>query len=144
MSIRRLFVIALVFIMSALPSMAAPTASPATYKTVTVNGLNIFYREAGPTNAPAILLLHGFPSSSRMFDTLMPLLADRYHLVAPDYPGFGNSEAPRRTSSPTPSMPSPTSSAPSPKPSISIATRSTCRTTADRSVTGSPSPIRSG
>jgi pimeloyl-ACP methyl ester carboxylesterase len=94
MSIRRLFVIALVFIMSALPSMAAPTASPATYKTVNVNGLNIFYREAGPTSAPTILLLHGFPSSSRMFDTLMPLLADRYHLVAPDYPGFGNSEAP--------------------------------------------------
>jgi pimeloyl-ACP methyl ester carboxylesterase len=94
MSIRRLFVIALVFIMSSLPSMAAPTASPATYKTVNVNGLNIFYREAGPTSAPTILLLHGFPSSSRMFDTLMPLLADRYHLVAPDYPGFGNSEAP--------------------------------------------------
>jgi pimeloyl-ACP methyl ester carboxylesterase len=94
MSIRRLFVIALVFIMSALPSMAAPTASPATYKTVNVNGLNIFYREAGPTSAPTILLLHGFPSSSRMFDTLLPLLADRYHLVAPDYPGFGNSEAP--------------------------------------------------
>lgn len=65
-----------------------------TYKTVTVKGLNIFYREAGPSNGPAILLLHGFPSSSRMFDTLMPLLANRYHLIAPDYPGFGNSEAP--------------------------------------------------
>jgi len=56
--------------------------------------LNIFYREAGPANAPAVLLLHGFPSSSRMFDTLIPLLSDRYHVVAPDYPGFGNSEAP--------------------------------------------------
>jgi pimeloyl-ACP methyl ester carboxylesterase len=65
-----------------------------TYKTITVKGLNIFYREAGPSNGPAILLLHGFPSSSRMFDTLMPLLADRYHLIAPDYPGFGSSEAP--------------------------------------------------
>src|SRR5512140_1276637 len=85
----------------ALPLKAAETVTAGisgsrstTYKTVTVNGLNIFYREAGPRNAPAILLLHGFPSSSRMFDTLMPLLADRYHLVAPDYPGFGNSEAP--------------------------------------------------
>jgi pimeloyl-ACP methyl ester carboxylesterase len=48
----------------------------------------------GPANAPVILLLHGFPSSSRMFGTLIPLLADRYHLVAPDYPGFGNSDAP--------------------------------------------------
>jgi pimeloyl-ACP methyl ester carboxylesterase len=72
----------------------APKTVTVTYKTVTVQGLNIFYREAGPSNAPAILLLHGFPSSSRMFDSLMPLLADRYHLIAPDYPGFGNSEAP--------------------------------------------------
>jgi pimeloyl-ACP methyl ester carboxylesterase len=72
----------------------APKTVAVTYKTVTVQGVNIFYREAGPSNAPAILLLHGFPSSSRMFDSLMPLLADRYHLIAPDYPGFGNSEAP--------------------------------------------------
>jgi pimeloyl-ACP methyl ester carboxylesterase len=72
----------------------APKTVTVTYKTVTVQGVNIFYREAGPSNAPAILLLHGFPSSSRMFDSLMPLLADRYHLIAPDYPGFGNSEAP--------------------------------------------------
>jgi pimeloyl-ACP methyl ester carboxylesterase len=81
---------------SASPSAhaVAPKNVPVTYKTVTVNGLNIFYREAGPSNAPAVLLLHGFPSSSRMFDTLLPLLADRFHLIAPDYPGFGNSEAP--------------------------------------------------
>jgi pimeloyl-ACP methyl ester carboxylesterase len=86
---------------STMPSEAAETVAAGistsrstTYKTVTVKGLNIFYREAGPSKAPAILLLHGFPSSSRMFDTLMPLLADRYHLIAPDYPGFGNSEAP--------------------------------------------------
>jgi pimeloyl-ACP methyl ester carboxylesterase len=70
------------------------TSAETTYKTANVQGLNIFYREAGSSKAPAILLLHGFPSSSRMFDTLMPLLADRYHLIAPDYPGFGNSEAP--------------------------------------------------
>ena len=101
MSTRRLLAAALVFVTSILPAVAAPTAATSisaaratTYKTVNVNGLSIFYREAGPANAPAILLLHGFPSSSRMFDTLMPLLADRYHLVAPDYPGFGNSEAP--------------------------------------------------
>ena len=93
----RLLASALVFVMPALSASAAPSANPATmttYKTINVNGLNIFYREAGPANAPTILLLHGFPSSSRMFDTLMPLLADRYHLVAPDYPGFGNSDAP--------------------------------------------------
>ncbi len=102
MSVRRLLAAALIInVVSALPSGAAPTAAPAnsharstTYKTVTINGLNIFYREAGPADAPVVLLLHGFPSSSRMFDTLMPELADRYHLVAPDYPGFGNSEAP--------------------------------------------------
>jgi pimeloyl-ACP methyl ester carboxylesterase len=70
------------------------TSSTTTYRTVAVGGVNVFYREAGPADAPAILLLHGFPSSSRMFDTLMPLLADRYHLVAPDYPGFGRSDAP--------------------------------------------------
>jgi pimeloyl-ACP methyl ester carboxylesterase len=81
---------------STIPAVRATASKtvPVTYKTVTVQGINIFYREAGPSNAPAILLLHGFPSSSRMFDSLMPLLADRYHLIAPDYPGFGNSEAP--------------------------------------------------
>ena len=69
-------------------------AEPMTYQTVTVNGVKVFYREAGPSDAPTILLLHGFPTSSRMFQGLMPLLADRYHLIAPDYPGFGNSDAP--------------------------------------------------
>ena len=64
------------------------------YKTIKVDGLNIFYREAGSPNAPTILFLHGFPSSSRMFQGLFPLLADRYHLIAPDYPGFGHSDAP--------------------------------------------------
>lgn len=64
------------------------------YHTQSVDGLSIFYREAGPKDAPTILLLHGYPSSSRMFDTLIPLLADRYHLIAPDYPGFGHSDAP--------------------------------------------------
>lgn len=64
------------------------------YRTVKVDGLSIFYREAGPHNAPTLLLLHGFPSSSRMFEPLLVRLADRYHLVAPDYPGFGHSDWP--------------------------------------------------
>ena len=64
------------------------------YRTVKVDGLSIFYREAGPQDAPVILLLHGLPSSSRMFQPLLTRLADSYHLVAPDYPGFGHSDWP--------------------------------------------------
>jgi pimeloyl-ACP methyl ester carboxylesterase len=64
------------------------------YRTIKVDGLSIFYREAGPRGAPAILLLHGLPSSSRMFEPLFTRLGDRYHLVAPDYPGFGHSDWP--------------------------------------------------
>jgi pimeloyl-ACP methyl ester carboxylesterase len=67
------------------------------YRTATVEGLKIFYREAGLPDAPTILLLHGFPSSSHMFRNLIPILADRYHIVAPDLPGFGFSEAPDRS-----------------------------------------------
>lgn len=65
------------------------TSATLTYRTVEVDGLGLFYREAGPCDALTILLLHGFPSSSRIYDTPLPLLADRYHLVAPDCPGFG-------------------------------------------------------
>ena len=64
------------------------------HRTVTVEGLDIFYREAGPAGAPTILLLHGFPTSSHMFRNLIPALSDRFHVVAPDYPGFGNSAMP--------------------------------------------------
>ena len=64
------------------------------YRTVKVDGLSIFYREAGPKDAPTILLLHGLPSSSRMFQPLLTRLADNYHLVAPDYPGYGHSDWP--------------------------------------------------
>jgi len=64
------------------------------YRTVDVDGVSIFYREAGPKGAPTILLLHGLPSSSRMFQPLLTRLADKYHLVAPDYPGFGHSDWP--------------------------------------------------
>ena len=65
-----------------------------TYHWKTVGQVEIFYRQAGASEAPVILLLHGFPSSSRMFDSLFPLLSSRYHLVALDYPGFGHSAAP--------------------------------------------------
>jgi pimeloyl-ACP methyl ester carboxylesterase len=65
------------------------------YRSVKVDGLNVFYREAGPAGAPKLLLLHGFPTTSHMFRDLIPLLSDRLHIVAPDLPGFGRSDAPR-------------------------------------------------
>src|SRR3990172_6281756 len=71
-----------------------PTRYPTLHKTVKVAGLEIFHREAGPKGAPTILLLHGFPTSSHMFRALIPALSDRYHVVAPDYPGFGHSSMP--------------------------------------------------
>ena len=69
-----------------------------TYRTAEVDGLKIFYREAGPADAPTLLLLHGFPSAGHMFRDLIPLLAERFHLVAPDLPGFGQSDMPSRDS----------------------------------------------
>ncbi|MBN3879957.1 MULTISPECIES: alpha/beta fold hydrolase [unclassified Nostoc] len=65
-----------------------------TFHTVSINGLDIFYREAGSRSNPTVLLLHGFPTSSHMFRNLISALADRFHLVAPDYPGFGYSSMP--------------------------------------------------
>lgn len=97
--------------LAALPTVAAGLALPATgsaqatpttdsavtrHRTIRIDGLDIFYREAGPADAPVLLLLHGFPTSSRMFRKLIPALADRYRLIAPDYPGFGHSAAPAR------------------------------------------------
>ncbi len=73
---------------------AAEQPAAVHHKTVKVDGLDIFYREAGPQGAPAILLLHGFPTSSQMFRDLIPRLADKYHVVAPDYPGYGHSSMP--------------------------------------------------
>ncbi|MFZ1030643.1 MAG: alpha/beta fold hydrolase, partial [Candidatus Acidiferrales bacterium] len=64
------------------------------YRTIQIDGLSIFYREAGSKNAPTLLLLHGLPSSSRMFELLFTRLSDRCHMVAPDYPGFGHSDWP--------------------------------------------------
>jgi len=72
----------------------APMSQHVFYRTVKVDGLSIFYREAGPKDAPTLLLLHGLPSSSRMFEPLFARLSDRYHLIAPDYPGFGHSDWP--------------------------------------------------
>ncbi len=77
------------------PSMAAEPLTH--YRTVTVGDIKVFYREAGDPKKPVLLLLHGFPTSSHMFRNLIPLLADRYHVIAPDYPGFGFSDAPDRT-----------------------------------------------
>jgi pimeloyl-ACP methyl ester carboxylesterase len=71
-----------------------PVEHPTFYRSTPIDGLSIFYREAGPPDAPTLLLLHGFPSSSRMFEPLLARLSDRYRLVAPDYPGFGHSDWP--------------------------------------------------
>jgi pimeloyl-ACP methyl ester carboxylesterase len=88
-------------LLSAVPAPAHAEQAPAIpavhYHTVKVDGIDIFYREAGPRNAPTVLLLHGFPTSSHMFRNLIPALADHYHVIAPDYPGFGESAAPDHT-----------------------------------------------
>jgi len=70
---------------------------PVTYRTIEVDGLNIFYREAGRAIVPTLLLLHGFPSAGHMFRDLIPQLADRFHVIAPDLPGFGQSDMPDRS-----------------------------------------------
>ena len=85
----------------AQPAAHGTLAFPVTHhRTATVDGVKIFYREAGPANAPVILLLHGFPTSSHMFRNLIPALANRYHVIAPDYPGFGQSDMPANTAFP--------------------------------------------
>jgi pimeloyl-ACP methyl ester carboxylesterase len=79
------------------PATTSPAhVAPTKHRTVEVEGLEIFYREAGDPTDPALLLLHGFPSSSQMFRNLIPQLSDRYRVVAPDYPGFGQSSFPSR------------------------------------------------
>jgi hypothetical protein len=93
--------------LSASTRGAAPVGLPAVpargealanthYRAIDVGGLEIFYREAGPAAAPVVLLLHGFPTSSRMFRNLIPMLADKYRVIAPDYPAFGHSAVPSR------------------------------------------------
>src|SRR6266496_5933039 len=94
---RRSTVAQLVFVMLASFQLLAqgkerPVEHPTFYRTTQIDGLSICYREAGPKDAPTLLLLHGLPSSSRMFEPLFARLSDRYHVVAPDYPGFGHSD----------------------------------------------------
>lgn len=97
----------LILAAAALAPLPIAHASPATegpgihrapvtvhYRSATIDGVKMFYREAGPADGPVVLLLHGFPTSSHMFRNLIPLLADRYRVIAPDYPGFGESDAP--------------------------------------------------
>lgn len=75
-------------------AQAAEQFSEVKYKTVSIDGIDVFYREAGNPKHPTILLLHGFPTSSHMFRNLIPALSDRFHLIAPDYPGYGQSAMP--------------------------------------------------
>ncbi|MHB9836511.1 alpha/beta fold hydrolase [Paraburkholderia terrae] len=97
--IRSLFGLLLTAAISSAPASGqAWHDSRVSYRVANVDGLSIFYREAGPRDAPTVLLLHGFPSSSRMFEPLLKRLGDQYHLVAPDFPGFGHSDAPAPTS----------------------------------------------
>ena len=83
--------------------------NPVAFRSIQIDGLSIFYREAGAKNAQTLLLLHGLPSSSRMFETLFARLSDRFHLIAPDYPGFGHSDGRTRRSSHIRSITSPRS-----------------------------------
>ena len=95
---RMVLVVSMMLAIFQLPAHAQgkerPVKHPTFYRTIQVDGLSIFYREAGPKDAPTLLLLHGLPSSSRMFEPLFTQLSDRYHLIAPDYPGFGHSDWP--------------------------------------------------
>ncbi len=88
------------FVLAALLALSffvqLPAQAEVHYRTASIEGVNVFYREAGPTDAPVLVLLHGFPSSSHMFRNLIPELSDRYRVIAPDYPGFGASDAPER------------------------------------------------
>ncbi len=95
---RMVLVVSMMHAIFLLPALAQakerPVKHTTLHRTILVDGLSIFYREAGPKDAPTILLLHGLPSSSRMFEPLFTRLSDHYHLIAPDYPGFGHSDWP--------------------------------------------------
>jgi pimeloyl-ACP methyl ester carboxylesterase len=79
------------------PAEAPNNALVTHYRTAMIDGVSIFYREAGPADGPVVVLLHGFPTSSHMFRNLIPVLADRYRVIAPDFPGFGQSAMPKHT-----------------------------------------------
>jgi pimeloyl-ACP methyl ester carboxylesterase len=107
---RRTFIVAFAITTGAFSALAGQRSTPfvsapaitnptsVSHRTVRVGGLDIFYREAGPRGAPTVLLLHGFPTSSHMYRNLIPALAEKYHIIAPDYPGFGRSSMPSRES----------------------------------------------
>lgn len=95
LNIHRLLAAAVLTLAAAF-AVPAGAAADVHYRTATIDGVNVFYREAGAADAPTVVLLHGFPSSSNMFRNLIPALADRYHIIAPDYPGFGHSDMPDR------------------------------------------------
>src|SRR6516164_1529083 len=114
------------------------------FKYVNIDGLNIFYREAGKETAPKLVLLGGFPASSHQYRNLIPALADRFHVVSPDYPGFGNSDMPTRQSSPTPLTRHPRSSGRFSEKSALPASGCTFRTTAVQSDSASSVGIPSG
>jgi pimeloyl-ACP methyl ester carboxylesterase len=80
-----------------MPPTTLTATTDVAYRTVAVDGIDLFYREAGPPDGPTVLLLHGWPASSHMFRDLIPKLADRFHVIAPDYPGFGFSSQPSTT-----------------------------------------------
>ena len=99
-SLTAVLVLAVALAVAGLLSSCTMAQKPAAdrkvlYRTVKIDDQDIFYREAGPKSAPNVLLLHGFPTSSHMFRNLIPALADKYHVVAPDYPGYGNSSMPK-------------------------------------------------
>jgi pimeloyl-ACP methyl ester carboxylesterase len=96
---RYILLVSLSLIVTGLPAQQSNPVTtmnnyPVRYKTAQIDHLNIFYREAGPVDAPVLLLMHGFPSSSFMFRNLIGKLKHRYHIIAPDYPGFGHSSVP--------------------------------------------------
>jgi pimeloyl-ACP methyl ester carboxylesterase len=95
MSLSRFAAAALLLLASPF-THASTDAAVVHYRTASIEGVNVFYREAGPADAPAVVLLHGFPTSSNMYRNLIPALADRYRVIAPDYPGFGHSDMPDR------------------------------------------------
>lgn len=106
MARQKLALSAAITLLTCVADMAVPagaaTVLPSTayvthYRTATIGGVSLFYREAGPPTGPAVVLLHGFPTSSHMFRNLIPVLSDRYRVIAPDYPGFGQSAAPAHT-----------------------------------------------
>jgi pimeloyl-ACP methyl ester carboxylesterase len=89
-------VLTLLAIAAASQAIAGPDFTVTHHRYATIDGVDIFYREAGPAQAPVVVLLHGFPTSSHMFRNLIPALADRYRVIAPDYPAFGQSAVPDR------------------------------------------------